>query len=81
MPPDLVTWLELPLARTNFHGPKGVWAIEVRLISQRGLIVACRDLPIICFPVNFWGLAILKKLIQKCASIALKFGIVTFIFN
>ena len=24
-------WLELPLSRTNFHGPKGVRAIEVRL--------------------------------------------------
>ena len=24
-------WLELPMSRTNFHGPKDVWAIEVRL--------------------------------------------------
>ena len=24
-------WLKLPLSRTNFHGPKGVRAIEVRL--------------------------------------------------
>ena len=24
-------WLELPLSRTNFHGPKGVRAIEVRV--------------------------------------------------
>ena len=24
-------WLELPLSRTNFYGPKGVRAIEVRL--------------------------------------------------
>ena len=24
-------WLELPLSRINFHGPKGVRAIEVRL--------------------------------------------------
>ena len=24
-------WLELPLSRTNFHGPIGVRAIEVRL--------------------------------------------------
>ena len=24
-------WLELPMARTIFHGPKGVRAIEVRL--------------------------------------------------
>ena len=26
-------WLELPLSRTNFHGPKGVRAIEVRLYN------------------------------------------------
>ena len=26
-------WLELPMARTIFHGPKGVRAIEVRLYS------------------------------------------------
>ena len=24
-------WLELPISRTNFHGPKDVRAIEVRL--------------------------------------------------
>ena len=24
-------WLELPMSRTNFHGPKAVRAIEVRL--------------------------------------------------
>ena len=24
-------WLELPMARTIFHGPKGVRAIEIRL--------------------------------------------------
>ena len=24
-------WLELPIPRTNFHGPKDVRAIEVRL--------------------------------------------------
>ena len=28
-------WLELPLSRTNFHGPKGVRAIEVRLYCER----------------------------------------------
>ena len=28
-------WLELPLSRTNFHGPKGVRAIEVRLYHVR----------------------------------------------
>ena len=35
-PPDLALssnphWLELPLSRTIFHGPKGDRAIEVRL--------------------------------------------------
>ena len=27
-------WLELPIYRTNFHGPKDVRAIEVRLYSD-----------------------------------------------
>ena len=27
-------WLELPMSRTNFHGPKDVRAIEVRLYSN-----------------------------------------------
>ena len=27
-------WLELPMSRTNFHGPKDVRAIEVRLYVQ-----------------------------------------------
>ena len=27
-------WLELPLSRTNFYGPKGVRATEVRLYMQ-----------------------------------------------
>ena len=31
-------------------------------VSRRGLIVSCRDLPIICFLSNFWGSAILRKL-------------------
>ena len=30
-PPPPPHWLELPLSRTNFHGPKEVRAIEVRL--------------------------------------------------
>ena len=29
-------WLELPMARTIFHGPKDVRAIEVRLYSKKG---------------------------------------------
>ena len=28
-------WLELPMSRTNFHGPKDVRAIEVRLYFER----------------------------------------------
>ena len=27
-------WLELPMSRTNFHGPKDVRAIEVRLYIE-----------------------------------------------
>ena len=27
-------WLKLPMARTIFHGPKSVWAIEVRLYNS-----------------------------------------------
>ena len=26
-------WLELPLSWTNFYGPKGVWAVKVRLYT------------------------------------------------
>ena len=32
-------WLELPMSRTNFHGPKDVRAIEVRLyfsLNEKG---------------------------------------------
>ena len=31
-------WLELPMSRTNFHGPKDVRAIEVRLYNASCLI-------------------------------------------
>ena len=32
-PGDMINpqWLELPISRTNFHGPRDVWAIEVQL--------------------------------------------------
>ena len=30
-------WLELPMSRTNFHGPRDVRAIEVRLYKD-GLV-------------------------------------------
>ena len=43
MPPDGAVinlhWLELPLSRTNFHGPKGVRAIEVRLYFHRTPVI------------------------------------------
>ena len=26
-------WFELPISRTNFHGPKDVWVIEIRLYN------------------------------------------------
>ena len=41
-------WLELPMSRINFHGPKDVWAIEVLLYSEmnlNGVIVANVDDP------------------------------------
>ena len=28
-------WLELPISRTNFHGPNDVWAIKVRLYKVK----------------------------------------------
>ena len=33
-------WLELPMSRTNFHGPKDVRAIEVRLFTTAGVTAA-----------------------------------------
>ena len=38
-----IHWLELPMARTIFHGPKGVRAIEVRLylgIFKRNFLIS-----------------------------------------
>ena len=36
-------WLELPMSRTNFHGPKDVRAIEVRLyVSECDVFVCVR---------------------------------------
>ena len=32
-------WLKLPLSRTNFHGPKDVWAIKVWLYIKSSLIL------------------------------------------
>ena len=32
-------WLELPMSRTYFHGPKDVRAIETRLYKQRNVEV------------------------------------------
>ena len=42
-------WLELPLSRTNFHGPKGVRAIEVLLYLYR--MVYDFDFDIVNFPL------------------------------
>ena len=33
---------ELPISRTNFHGPKHVWAIEVRLYIEIGVFLYYR---------------------------------------
>ena len=47
-------WLELPMSRTNFHGPKDVWATEVRLYLNRHVFVMCtlkimtENLPSVC---------------------------------
>lgn len=42
-------------------------------VAQRGLLIACRNLPIIIFlhVTNFWGFAMLRKFIQKRATVAL----------
>ena len=31
-------WLKLPLSQTNFHGPKGVRAIEVQLFMKTSML-------------------------------------------
>ena len=36
-------WLELPMSRTNIHGPKDVRAIEVRLYNDQDLNLNCSD--------------------------------------
>ena len=36
-------WFEFPISRTNFHGPKDVWAIEVRLFIYKMLICQTYD--------------------------------------
>ena len=35
------SWLELPLSQTNFHGPKGVRAIEDRLYLESDISTHC----------------------------------------
>ena len=67
-------WLELPLSRTNFHGPKGVRAIEVRLYIQ-----------IIHFSVRLKSISSFVKIkadIQDISSgaILLAFSIFVFIY-
>ena len=43
-------WLELPMARTIFHGPKGVRAIEVRLYvySRKAQFAFCSNKHLFC---------------------------------
>ena len=36
-------WFELPMSRTNFHGPKDVRAIEVRLFIETVLIATITE--------------------------------------
>ena len=52
-------WLELPLSRTNFHGPKGVRAIEVLLYYSK---VCCeiRKIKIIVIIIMIEKLRVLK---------------------
>ena len=37
-------WLELPISRTNFHGPKAVRAIEVRLYTNIGIELSASNI-------------------------------------
>ena len=51
-----LTWLELLLSRTNFHGPKGVRAIIVRLFIMRKAVQKTNTLCIVALllsDVNF----------------------------
>ena len=50
-------------------------------VACRGLVVACRDLPISCFLSNLLGLAILTKLNTETCVFRYKFGNVTFILK
>ena len=38
-------WLELPISRTNFHGPKGVWVIDVQLYILVQNFAQCESNP------------------------------------
>ena len=44
-------WLELPMSRTNFHGPKDVRAIEVRLYLNFGCFFA-KEVLYVYFPAH-----------------------------
>ena len=46
-------WLELPLSRINFHGPKGVRAIEVRLYLTLKLQNRQQNLPLQNMTIHF----------------------------
>ena len=50
-------WLELPMSRTNFHGPKDVRAIEVRLyivgfVSPNMATNVCKVDGDVCLPLS-----------------------------
>ena len=51
-------WLELPISRTNFYGPKNVRAIEVRLWIVKGKTIESTEHShktehsnVMCYPV------------------------------
>ena len=47
-------------------------------VARKGLLVACRDLPITTFLSNSWDLATMRKLNTDTHAYCTKFGIVTF---
>ena len=49
-------------------------------VAWKGLLVACRDLSITLFLLNFSGLEIQKKFYTETRVYRTKFGIVTFVF-
>ena len=50
-------------------------------VARRGLIVACRDLPIICFLSTFWRFCDTQEVKYRNARLPHLIGIVTFILK